>query len=322
MKGIGLWPNLDKEGALPVALSLLKWLESRGVKVVLSDEAAGATGRPAQGVSPADWAAKVEFVIVLGGDGTILNVAKQIAPASTPVLGVNLGRLGFLTEIELQDLYDALPGFLRGDYTVEDRMMLDAVVARGGEAQSRFLVLNEAAIAKGPFARIISLDLYINETYVDTYPADGLIIATPTGSTAYSLSAGGPIVSPSVDVTVITPICPHSLYSRSLVVSRREDVKVVLTGRHEDTMITIDGQRGYGLRAGDEVAFLPSADVARLVRARDWSFYEVLRKKMKEGTVPTRRFEAVRGVSAGNRVGEKNSIRGDKSPGCRGGIDN
>lgn len=301
-KRIGIWPNLDKERAIPVTLDLVRWLEQHGVDPVLPAHAAGAVfGEGGSGdISAGDnWAREVEFVIALGGDGTILEVAKHMAQADTPVLGVNLGHLGFLTEIELPDLYDALPRFLRGEYIVEERMMLEAQVSESGAKLGRFLVLNEAAITKGPFARMIALDLYINDTYVDTYPADGLIISTPTGSTAYSLSAGGPIVSPAIDVVIITPICPHTLYSRSLVVSRSERVRVALTGPHEDTMMTIDGQKGYSIDPGQDVTFSPAREVTKLVRLKDWSFYEVLRRKMKEGSVPVRRYEAPQNTSGG-----------------------
>lgn len=305
MKRIGLWPNLEKETAFPVTIDLVKWLRGHGVRPVLPMDIARAAGEDELGCEGPEWAAGSEFVIALGGDGTILEVAKRIAPAETPVLGVNLGHLGFLTEIELPDLYDTLPRFLRGEYFVEQRMMLRADVVNSGLKKTDFLVLNEAAIAKGPFARMIALDLFINDTYVDTYPADGLIISTPTGSTAYSLSAGGPIVSPAIDVIVITPICPHTLYSRSLVVSRSERVRVALRRPHAETMMTIDGQAGYAVQSGDEVLFSPAREMTRLVRVAGWSFYEVLRKKMKEGSAPVRRFDAP--GAAGKAATGKNS---------------
>ncbi|MCR4397444.1 MAG: NAD(+)/NADH kinase [Firmicutes bacterium] len=308
MKRVGVWPNLEKRRALSVTLELLEWLGRRGVKAVVAPHAAGAVGRPVETYPVAAWASSVEFVVALGGDGTILDVAKQIAPAETPILGVNLGHLGFLTEIELPELYDALPRFLRGEYFVEERMMLNARVVNRGETKASFLVLNEAAITKGPFARMIALDLYINEKYVDTYPADGLIVSTPTGSTAYSLSAGGPIVSPAIDVIVITPICPHTLYSRSLVVSRSERVRVAIREPHEDTLMTLDGQKGYTMQPGDEIAFSPADEAARLLRVKGWSFYEVLRKKMKEGSMPVRRYEAPQ-EHAGNGEAGKNSSK-------------
>ncbi|MGE5485194.1 MAG: NAD(+)/NADH kinase [Ignavibacteriales bacterium] len=306
MKRIGIWPNLEKEMALPVTMDLVKWLKDHKVEPVLPPRVARIAGETGVEVPGGGWAGGSEFVIALGGDGTILEVAKQIAPAETPILGVNLGHLGFLTEIELPDLYEALPRFLQGEYFVEHRMMLQASVVNSGTAKARFLVLNEAAIAKGPFARMIALDLFINETYVDTYPADGLIVSTPTGSTAYSLSAGGPIVSPAIDVIIVTPICPHTLYSRSLVVSRSERVRVALRRPHEDTMMTIDGQKGYGIESGDEIVFTPARETTRLVRVAGWSFYEVLRKKMKEGSAPVRRFEAPR-APGGNGLAGKNS---------------
>lgn len=283
MRKIGIFPNLDKEGALEVTGRLVAWLEARDVKPLLPAEAAASLGRSELGGAVPDWAHDAEFLIVLGGDGTLLQAARTVAAAETPILGVNLGHLGFLTEVEVPDLWEVLPRFLAGDYEIEERMMLEMAVKREGREVIRFAALNEIVISKGPFARLIELELNVGGRPVEEYWADGLIIATPTGSTAYSLSAGGPIVSPSLQVLVITPICPHTLYTRSLVISHDEKVQVGVWATHRDTAVTIDGQRGYRLEPGDTVGVHKAPEAARLIRQKGWSFYDVLRRKLKEG---------------------------------------
>ncbi|HHV78935.1 MAG TPA: NAD(+)/NADH kinase [Firmicutes bacterium] len=281
MKRVGIFPNLDKEGAAELAGSIARWLIENSATPVLTIEGAASIGRPELGRGVSAWGKDVDFVIVLGGDGTLLNAAASLAPAGVPMVGVNLGRLGFLTELETTQIFDALPKLLRGDYTIEERMMLRVSVGHGARRDS-FLALNEVTISKGPFARLIQLEVSIAGHLIDQYDADGLIVATPTGSTAYSLSAGGPIVSPELKVCLITPICPHSLYSRSIVVPADEEIKVEVTSVHQDTAVTIDGQRLRRLEAGDTVVVSRAREVANLMRLRDWSFYDVLRAKLKE----------------------------------------
>lgn len=283
MRRAGIYPNLDKPGALEVTRRLVSWLEEHGIAVLLPREVALLLGRPELGGEVPAWAHDAELLIVLGGDGTLLQAARAVAQAETPILGVNLGHLGFLTEVEVPQLWEVLPRIVAGDFEVEERMMLDTRVVRSGGEVARFLALNEVVVSKGVFARLIRLELLIGGRPVEEYWSDGLIIATPTGSTAYSLSAGGPIVSPQLEVLVITPICPHTLYSRSLVISQREQVRVRVWATHRELALTIDGQRGYRLEPGDELQVSKAQESARLVRQRGWSFYEVLRRKLKEG---------------------------------------
>jgi NAD+ kinase len=281
--GIGI-PNTDKEHALEISGALSGWLSERNVNVRLPADVATAVSLP--GTAAADdraLLAGADAIIVLGGDGTLLSVAKRAAPRDIPILGVNLGHLGFLTEIELPDLYQAMPKVLAGQYGIETRMMVEARVTRNGKTK-RFVALNEVVVSKGPFARMIEVDTYVGDSLVATYPADGLIVATPTGSTAYALSAGGPIVSPNVDLLVVVPVCPHTLATRAVVVAKDETVRLAVRADHEDTMLTIDGQVGYRLRPSDEIVVRRASVVTRLIRLEGWRFYDVLRRKLADGS--------------------------------------
>jgi NAD+ kinase len=280
---VGIYPNLHKLQALPVASELGTWLDARGCDWVVSPEVAGALGQVSRGMPPEAWAPGVELVVVLGGDGTLLDAARRLR-SSIPLLGVNLGRLGFLTEFELKELYQELPGFLAGEYQVDERIMMAAAVIRNGDPAARFFALNDVVIAKGPFARLVKLELRVNQDYVDTYHADGLIVSTPTGSTAYSLSAGGPLVSPGLDALVVTPICPHSLYSRSLVISSQELVTLCLPSFQAGTVLTADGQAIVQLAEGDCVNIRTTSERVRLLRRPGWSFFDVLRRKLRESS--------------------------------------
>ncbi|MGB9867043.1 MAG: NAD(+)/NADH kinase [Bacillota bacterium] len=281
MKTVGVFPNLDKEGAAELARAIADWLQGRGHRVLLTGEAAHAIGREELGREVSLWGKEVDFVMVLGGDGTLLNAAASLAPDGVPMIGVNLGRLGFLTEIEADQAFEVLPDLLEGRFSIEGRMMLRVHVGHG-TAMDSFLALNEVTISKGPFARLIQLKVSIAGHLIEQYDADGLIVATPTGSTAYSLSAGGPIVSPDLHVCIITPICPHSLYSRSIVVSADEEIRVEVNAVHKDAAVTIDGQRFRRLDSGDTVVVTKAKEVANLIRLKNWSFYDVLRAKLKE----------------------------------------
>lgn len=291
---VALFPNLDKQDSVPVARKISQWMKDRSVEVVATAEIAKLLGK---GIDPLPldlWGKSVDFVVVLGGDGTLLNAVGSLLPAEIPVLGVNLGHLGFLTEVECYDLWKAMEEFIKGEYKVEKRMMLKATIKDGegkpvtsgqpfGKKDPGLYALNEIVITKGPFARLINLEVKVGPVTVDTYSADGMIVATPTGSTAYSLSAGGPIVDPALEVMILTPICPHTLYWRSLVIPPDEVVEVLIGGSHPDTMLTVDGQRGVRLVSGQHVEIRRAECKAYLMRSKTWNFYEVLRKKLKEG---------------------------------------
>jgi len=280
---VGIYPNLHKLQALPVASELGAWLTAQGCDWVVSPEVAGVMGYLSRGLPTEAWGTSVELVVVLGGDGTLLDAARQLK-GSAPLLGVNLGRLGFLTEFELKDLYRQLPDFLAGRYQVDARLMMAGAVMRSGHPAAQFFALNDVVVAKGPYARLVRLELRVNQDYVDTYHADGLIVSTPTGSTAYSLSAGGPLVSPGLDALVVTPICPHRLYSRSLVISSDEPVTLCLPSFQPGTVLTADGQGTVQLAEGDCINIRTTPERVRLLRRPGWSFFGVLRRKLRESS--------------------------------------
>lgn len=270
MSVVALFPNRAKPGATALIEEIGAKLRALGHEVV-----------------EADGSARAAAVVVLGGDGTLLAAAKRFGPLGVPILGVNTGHLGFLTELEWPQELDLLGPLLDGDRVIDPRMMLSAAVIREGKEIGRFLALNDAVVTKGPLARIVRLHVSVGGKLFATYRADGLIAATPTGSTAYSLSAGGPIVSPNHDVILITPICPHSLAARSLVIAPDDEVTIRVDPGHSGTiMLTVDGQEGFDLRAGDEVRVRRAAEVAHLIRRPDFNFYDVLRRKLGEQETP------------------------------------
>lgn len=283
MKTIGLEVNLGKQRVAPLVEQIVDWLTARSCRVVMAVDTAAALGRPELGLPREQLVEETEIVLVLGGDGTLLHCARESAPRGIPLLGINLGHLGFLTEIDVPELWSGLEKLLAGRYTVEERMMLEARVIREGHTVERVIGLNDAVITKGAFARLIFLETHVNEDFVTTYPADGLIVATPTGSTAYSLSAGGPLVTPELDLMVVTPICPHSLWARPLVINAASRVRVIVRSKQGEVMLTVDGQQGCKLEFNDTVLIQQAAHRARLIRLKNRSFFYLLRQKLSEG---------------------------------------
>ncbi len=278
MSQVLVWPNPEKDQVRGLIGQMSKWFEQRQVTMSIPGELAEVLGFAKFGMK---WdqikKGQIDWIVVLGGDGTLLRAAKELAFLDRPLLGVNLGHLGFLTEVEVPDLVLALAAMLSGEYILDQRRLLSARVFRDGQELASFDAMNDVVVAKGPFARLINLETFVNNAYVTTYPADGLIIATPTGSTAYSLSAGGPILSPDLSVMVMTPICPHSFFDRSIVVDGGRQIKIRIRTIHRDTLVTIDGQEGHPLEDGDEVVVETSPTVIRLMRRPGWSFFHVLR---------------------------------------------
>lgn len=281
MLKIGLFPNTKKQGVSTVLDWLIHFLQEKGVQVLLPAEAAVAMNHSDLACTRGRLGEEIAVALTLGGDGTLLNTTREVAPHGVPVCGINMGQLGFLTEIELAELAPSLERIIRGEYFLEERPMLEAVVERPEGPIVAASALNDVVVAKGGFSRMIRLKLYIDGHLTAHYPADGLIVATSTGSTGYSLSAGGPIVSPNLKVTVITPICPHSLNTRSLVVSDREEIRIETQATHEDIVLTVDGQTLYNLRSGDRILVRRSPFQARFVKFSGGSFYESLRKKLR-----------------------------------------
>ena len=283
MLTVGLFPNTKKQSIGTVLGWIVQYFKERNVNVVLPEDAAQKLNCMHLARNLECMKNEITFGITLGGDGTLLNTAREIAPVGIPVCGINMGNLGFLTEIELPDLSVALERLVKGDYYIEERLMLDAVVIRNGSPIYISPALNDVVVAKGGFSRMIKLKLFIDDELTAEYPADGLIIATSTGSTGYSLSSGGPIINPELKVIVITPICPHTLHSRALVISEREEIKLRMQATHDDIVLTVDGQTVYSLRPDDIVVVRRSAFRARFIKFTGKSYYETLRTKLRRG---------------------------------------
>lgn len=281
MRKIGLIANHNKPQVRPVTLELMDWLEKRGVQPLILESTAAMLGCPQRGAGPRELA-EADCLLSLGGDGTLLRAARLVADRGTPILGVNLGHLGFLTEIELNELFPSVERLLAGDFRLEERMMLHTCLRRG-ERRASFVALNDVVITKGAFSRMLRLEVYVGGDYLDTYTADGLIISSPTGSTAYSLSAGGPLVSPELEVMILTPICPHTLYARPLVVPGERKIQVKVYSAGAEVMLTVDGQQGMQLNHNDEIVASRAGTPARLVRLGERSFYSLVREKLREG---------------------------------------
>ncbi|HUG54316.1 MAG TPA: NAD(+)/NADH kinase [Vicinamibacteria bacterium] len=286
MSTIGLLVRPDLGQAAPAVRGLVAWLHERGFPVCLEERTAELVNGPARSAcrvsSGREVAATADVLVVLGGDGTLL-AASHLVERPVPVLGVNFGSLGFLTEITMAELYPTLEGVLRGEYRYEERRMLRARVQREGAEETTGDVLNDVVVTKASLSRIIELEVSVDGLFVSAFRADGLIVSSPTGSTAYNLAAGGPILHTSLDAVVLTPICPHMLTNRPLVVSDRSTIEVRLrSAREGEVHITLDGQRGFPLGGGDMVTVTRSPRAIRLVKAsRD--YFEVLRTKLKWG---------------------------------------
>ena len=283
LRTIGLMANAGKPAALEVAAAADAHLRSRGAAVRLQSRVADALGLPGRG-EPDEAVADADAVLVLGGDGTILATARLCAPHGTPMLPVHVGRFGFLTAVAPSDLLPALDALLEGRFTEEERMMLWCETRRAGLLQDSGLSLNEIVVANGPLSRVLHLRTSVDGKYVTTYAADGIIVATPTGSTAYSLSAGGPLVHPRLQALLVTPICPHTLTSRALLVPPESEVMVFVERDPQDIVrVTVDGQLGFPLQAEDEIHIRRAPHSARFLSVGGADFYDKLQNKLHWG---------------------------------------
>jgi NAD+ kinase len=286
---VGLVAKARLDAAAGTLAELAGWLDARGAHAVFEAETAVLVGLPPGRPTPSrdELPGACDLIVVLGGDGTLIGMAGRIADAGVdvPILGVNFGSLGFLTEITLDELYDSLASVLDGTARIDERMMLRSVTMRQGTPFSDKLALNDVVITKGALSRIIELSVEIDDQPVMRVRADGLIVASPTGSTAYNLAAGGPIMHPAVDALVITPIAPHMLTNRPLVVPSRSSVRVEpqMDGANDEVFLTIDGQSGHQVQAGDAIVITRANRPLRLVRAPAKTYFDVLRQKLKWG---------------------------------------
>lgn len=288
IKRIGVIVKPHQPDALETLCRLTEWLNERGIKIagppaIERERIEHETGCAVEVVNEDELAQQVDLILVLGGDGTMIATARMIGDSQVPVLGVNYGGLGYLAEFPLEELFPALEAILAGPYCVEQRLMLRVELWRGEELVTRNRVLNDVVVNKSALARIVEIEAYLNDQFVNLFRADGLIVATPTGSTAYNLSAGGPIIYPSMHAVVLTPICPFTLSNRPIVVPDESVIKVRLVTEHEEVALTLDGQVGFPLTAGDRVVIRKSQSAFNLVQPPTRNYFDVLRNKLKWG---------------------------------------
>lgn len=271
-----------KKMAGEVISSIVNWCKEKGFDFFVDSESASLAGIESSW-KRVDVVERSDLIIVLGGDGTLLSVARIVYGRDVPLLGVNLGSLGFMTEFTLDELFPMLQRIVDGEYQIEERSMLEATIIRHDREIATYRTLNDVVINKGTLARIIELETYVDGEFLTTYRADGLIISTPTGSTAYSLAASGPILYPTIQAMVLTPICPFTLSQRSIVLMDSVLVEVILLTEKEDVFVTLDGQEGFALRVKDKIRVRKAPCGVKLIKNPYRSFFEVLRTKLKWG---------------------------------------
>jgi NAD+ kinase len=288
IKRIGIVLKPHQPDALKTLCELVEWLGERGIALyggpeIERERIEHATGCPVETVEVDKLPSSVDLILVLGGDGTMIATARIIGDREVPVMGVNFGGLGYLAEFRIEELYTALEAILSGNYRLDRRVMLAVELLRGSDPLTSHQVLNDAVINKSALARIIEIEAYLNEQFVNSFRADGLIISTPTGSTAYNLSAGGPVIFPSMNAVVITPICPFTLSNRPIVVPDDAVIELRLKTEQEDVALTLDGQVGFPLKVENRVVIRKSRTTFNLVQPMNRNYFDVLRDKLRWG---------------------------------------
>ena len=281
MKNIGVLCKQKPAAGKEILTELTRWLREKQYNVLMDSQTGSLIGETSS-LKKADIPPQVDLIIVLGGDGTLLSVARIAHTHNVPILAVNLGSLGFLTEFSLSELYGTLEKVLKKDFSIEKRMLLNIILWKNGSKAQNHHVLNDVVINKGVVARIVDLEVLVNSQYMTSYRADGLIIATPTGSTAYSLSAGGPIIHPSMQALVLSPICPFTLTNRPILIPDNSIIQVKLTT--EDVRVTLDGQEGYHMVIGDVLEIKKADTTLQLIQAPGKNYYQILRQKLHWGS--------------------------------------
>ncbi len=277
IESVGIVVKPSHEEAMATGGELSDWLCDRGISSIVDPITAGKV--PAEGSSFYD----ADLIVVLGGDGTMISTARLVADADVLVLGVNYGSLGYLTDFRIEELFPALDSILEGEYDIDRRVMLDAEQWRHGSVIAKGRVLNDVVINKAALARIIEVTVKLNGLYVNSFRADGLIVSTPTGSTAYNLSAGGPIIYPSMNAVVLTPICPFTLTNRPIVIPDTAEIDLVLDNENEGVVLSLDGQIGHQMEVGDRIVIRKSQTTFNLVHPSNRNYFDVLRNKLKWG---------------------------------------
>ncbi len=280
---IGLLCHPNRASVPPLLRKIVRWADANDLEILLDREVAPSVGQPGRGVRRSEMGQYVDLIVVLGGDGSILECVRSFAGEGIPIAGINLGHLGFLTLGDASQALSILRRLRAGQFRIENRMMLQAVVRRRGKPIFRGIALNDAVITKGPILRVIDLEVSISGTRIVTCHGDGVIFSTPTGSTAYSLSAGGPIVPPWVNALIVTPLNSHTLSTRPVITSDQESIVAALSCTHSEVNLVLDGQQGYQLLDGDQIEIARAQELARIVVFRPRNFFQVLRRKMNWG---------------------------------------
>lgn len=280
---IGITSKPRKTEIREIVPPLAAWLRERGFNVLMDKETGATIGAPEGCLSRNEVVAAADLVVVLGGDGTLLATARAVGEKPVPILAVNLGALGFLTVITLEELYPTLELVLAGNFKAERRVRIDSEVRRKGESEASFAALNDVVLNKGAIARVLDFDVWADGRFISTYKSDGLIVSTPTGSTAYSLAAGGPVVVPAVNAFIVTPICAHTLTNRTIVLPDTVTLEVTMKSHQESVYLTVDGQVAVALRSDDRVLMRRSNTFVTLIQPPEKTYFEVLRQKLKWG---------------------------------------
>ena len=283
IKTIGITSKPKKPEVRDIVTPLVHWLHDRSIEVLVDKETGSTLDGSEKCVTRNEMPSLVDLIIVLGGDGTLLATARVLNRKPVPLLAVNLGGLGFLTVITRDELYSTLERVLAGDFRTERRVQIEAEVMRAGEVISSFLALNDVVLNKGAIARVLDFDVRVDGQFISSYKADGLIVSTPTGSTAYSLAAGGPVIAPSVEAFIVTPICAHTLSNRPVVLRDSAQIEVKVKSYGESVYLTVDGQVGVALRSEDAVHMRRASSVVELIQSPQKNYFEILRQKLKWG---------------------------------------
>ena len=281
MEKIGIICKTGISESIEILKKLLPWLKQKGFETFVDSDIASVVN--SKGFPRSQIPAQSDMIIVLGGDGTMLSVCRLVGKREIPILGVNIGGLGFLTEVHREEIYDVLEKVLKGECPVEERLMLETHVYRNNESVAAYVAMNDVVVNKGALARIIDLETYIDHDYVTTFKADGLIVATPTGSTAYALSAGGPILYPTLESIMLAPICPHMLTNRPIVLRDNVLIEMILRSPAEDVFITVDGQVGFSLHLNDSIEVKKAPFKTKLIAPCGKKYFQIIRTKLKWG---------------------------------------
>ncbi len=278
---VGIVPNIDKDREFSLTREIVSFLEEKRLSPALPEQVAIDMSISEYGVPYEELYEKSDFLVVLGGDGTLLSVGRKACIHNTPLLGINLGTLGFLTDVEKTDYKASIEKVLRKEYKTEKRLMLEASVLDTRTVPENMLALNDVCVTRGVFSKIVNVKVYVNGEYLNTFRSDGVIISTPTGSTAYNLSAGGPILKPDTKMIAITPICPHALYARSIVTSAEDIITIEADSTSRgDLIMSVDGQNGGYIRPGDKIQVKKSSYYTTIIKTNTYGFYDILRKKL------------------------------------------